>query len=93
MPDHSITLRPSYQWTSIGLGVSAGITYTGRQYTNAGNTQQIDAQTVVDGKIYKTLSKYCRLSFEADDIFDSQESTANTYCAGRSFLVKLDLEF
>jgi outer membrane receptor for ferrienterochelin and colicins len=93
VPDHSISLRPSYELKPLKLGVSAGITYTGRQYTDAGNTAQIDAQTVVDAKIYKYLSSSCKLSFEADDIFDAKENSVNSYYAGRTFVAKLDLEF
>jgi len=93
VPDHSISLRPSYEWEYLKLGVSAGITYTGRLYTNADNTTQIDDQTVVDGKIYKYLSSNCKLSFEADDIFDAKENAVNSYYAGRTFVVKMDLEF
>jgi hypothetical protein len=40
-----------------------------------------------------TLSDRCKLSFEADNIFDSKKSRVNSYYAGRSFAVKLDLQF
>jgi outer membrane receptor for ferrienterochelin and colicins len=93
VPDHSISLRPSYEWESPRLGVSADLTYNGRQYTNDDNTTRIDAQTVVNGKIYAYLSSSCKLSFEMDDIFDSKESSANSFYAGQTFLVKMDLEF
>ncbi|MGD9367464.1 MAG: TonB-dependent receptor [Desulfobacteraceae bacterium] len=91
--DHSFSLRPSYEFEGLQLGISAGIAYTGRQYTDADNTKQIDAHTVVDGKIYKYLSSKCKLSFEADDIFDSGKSSENSYYAGRTITLKLDLEF
>jgi len=93
VPEHSFSLRPSYTWDEVGLGISAGLYYIGRQYTNTDNTKEIDAHTVVDGKITKSLSDRCKLSFEADDIFDSKKSTVNSYYAGRSFAVKLDLDF
>jgi outer membrane receptor for ferrienterochelin and colicins len=93
VPEHSFSLRPSYSWEEVGLGISAGLYYIGRQYTDADNTKTIDAHTVVDGKIYKSLSDRCKISFEADDIFDSKKSTVDSYYTGRSFAVKLDLEF
>jgi outer membrane receptor for ferrienterochelin and colicins len=93
VPDHSFSLRPSYEFEDLQVGISAGIAYTGRQYTNADNTEQIDAHTVVDGKIYKYLSSKCKLSFEADDIFDSGKSSKDTYYAGPTFTLKLDLDF
>jgi outer membrane receptor for ferrienterochelin and colicins len=93
VPDQMVSLRPSYEWESLKFGVSAGITYTGRQYTNADNTDQIDSQTLVDGKIYKYLSSSCKLSFEVNDIFDSRENAVNSYYAGRTYIVKMDLEY
>ncbi len=93
VPDHSFSLRPGYEWEDLQIGISAGLAYTGRQYTNADNTVQIDAHTVVDGKIYKYLSSKCKLSFEADDIFDSGKSSVDRYYAGRTFTIKLDLDF
>lgn len=93
VPEHNISFRPSYEWESIDLGVSAGISYIGRQYTNSDNTSEIDAHTVVDGKIVKHLSENCKVAFEADDIFDSKKSSADSYYTGRSFTIKLDLKF
>ena len=93
VPDHSFSLRPSYEFEDLRLGISAGIAHTGRQFTNGDNTEQIDAHTIVDGKIYKYLSSKCKLSFEADDIFDSGKSSEDRYFAGRTFTLKLDLEF
>lgn len=93
VPEHSFSLRPSYTWDEVGLGISAGFYYIGRQYTNTDNTKEIDAHTVVDAKITKSLSDRCKLSFEADDIFDSKKSTVDSYYAGRTFAVKLDLDF
>jgi outer membrane receptor for ferrienterochelin and colicins len=93
VPDHNVSLRPSYEFEDLQLGISAGIAYTGRQFTNTDNTEQIDAHTVVDAKIYKYLSSKCKLSFEADDIFDSGKSSEDRYFASRTFTLKLDLEF
>ena len=93
VPDHSFSLRPSYEFEELQFGISAGIAYIGRQFTDADNTEQIDTHTVVDGKIYKYLSSTCKLIFEADDILDSGKSSEESYFAGRTFTLKLDLEF
>lgn len=93
VPDHSISLQPSYEWEDLKLGVSTAVTYTGRQYTNSDNTSRIDAQTVMDAKIYKYLSSDCKLSFEADDIFNTKDNDDDRYYAGRAFVVKLDIQF
>lgn len=93
VPDHSLTIRPSYEYLPWGLGFSSGITYVGDQYTNSDNTSKIDGYTVIGAKIYKKLSDAAKISFEADDIFDSKNNSANSYYAGRTFLVKFDLGF
>ncbi len=90
LPEHSATLRPSYEYRPWGLGASVGLSFIGDQYTDTTNTTEIDAHTVVGAKIFKKLSENCKLSLEADDIFDSTESAVNTYYAGRTFIAKLD---
>lgn len=93
IPKHSISLRTGYEWDSLGLGARTGVTYTGRQYTDSDNTKRISDYTTVEAKIYKYLSKRSKISFEADDIFDSTKSSENSYYAGRTFIVKMSLEF
>ena len=93
VPTHSVSFSPVYEWNKYGLGLSATISYTGKQYINSDNTKHIDAATVMDAKIYKHLSEKAKLSFEADDIFDSDESVEGSYHAGRMFAVKLDVTF
>jgi outer membrane receptor for ferrienterochelin and colicins len=90
---HTASFSPAYDWDKYGIGVSAGISYNSKQYTNSSNTQQIDAGAVLDAKIYKQLSKTARLSFEADDIFDSVPARDGSFHAGRTFIIKLDIEF
>jgi len=75
------------------LGTSATISYIGKQYTNSDNTDKIDAHTVVDAKIYKNLSDKAKLSFEADNIFDSDKGDEENFRTGRTFTVKLDVSF
>ncbi len=90
LPKHAATLRPSYEYRPWGLGASVGISYLGDQYTNTANTTDIDAHGVIGAKIFKKLSENCKLSVEADDIFDSNESTVNTYYSGRTIIARLD---
>ena len=53
VPSHAIAFSPAYDWESLGVGVSARMSYTSSQYTNTGNTQEIDGGGTVDAKIYK----------------------------------------
>jgi len=92
-PKHVFSISPAYELEKYGLGTSATISYIGKQYTNSDNTAQIDEHTVVDAKIYKNLSDKAKLSFEADNIFDSDKGDEGNFRTGRTFTVKLDVSF
>jgi len=92
-PKHVLSFLPAYELEKYGLGTSATISYIGKQYTNSDNTDEIDAHTVVDAKIYKNLSDKAKLSFEADNIFDSDKGDEGNFRTGRTFTVKLDVSF
>jgi outer membrane receptor for ferrienterochelin and colicins len=92
-PKHVLSILPAYELEKYGLGVSATISYIGKQYKSSDNTTQIDEHTVVDAKIYKNLSDMGKLSFEADNIFDSNKGDEGSFRTGRTFTVKLDVFF
>jgi len=92
-PKHILSILPAYELEKYGLGASATVSYIGKQYTNSDNTDEIDAHTVVDAKIYKRLSNKAKLSFEADNIFDSDKGDEGNFRTGRTFTVKLDVSF
>ncbi|MDY7033090.1 MAG: TonB-dependent receptor [Thermodesulfobacteriota bacterium] len=92
-PKHLVTFSPGYELKKYGLGVSALISHIGKQYTDSDNTTDIDEHTVVDAKIYKYLSENAKLSFEADNVFDSDKGDDGNFRTGRTFLVKMDISF
>lgn len=92
-PKHVLSILPAYELGKYGLGISATISYIGKQYKDSDNTNEIDAHTVVDAKIYKDLSDKAKLSFEADNIFDSDKGDEGNFRTGRTFTVKLDVSF
>lgn len=92
-PEHQFSIIPAYELKDYGLGASATISYHSKQFTNTDNTAQIDEHTVVDAKLYKKLGESAKLSFEADNIFDSDKGDESNYRTGRAFVVKLDLSF
>ncbi len=91
VPNHIISLSPTYELKEYGFGTSATISYISSQYTNSDNTAQINDHAVVDGKIYKYLADKAKLSFEIDNIFDSDKGDKANFRTGRTFTVKLDL--
>jgi outer membrane receptor for ferrienterochelin and colicins len=92
-PKHVFSILPSYELKKYGVGTSATISYIGKQYKDSNNTTQIDEHTVVDAKIYKNLYDKAKLSFEADNIFDSDKGDEGNFRTGRTFMVKLDVSF
>jgi outer membrane receptor for ferrienterochelin and colicins len=93
VPEHNLTFSPAYELQKYGMGVSATISYTGKQYTNSDNTDQIDEFAAVDAKIYKHLSDSSLLSFEADNIFNSDKGDDGNFRTARTFVVKIDVTF
>ncbi|NVL89505.1 MAG: TonB-dependent receptor [Desulfobacterales bacterium] len=92
-PKHVFSISPAYELKKYGLGTSATISYIGKQYKNSDNTTQVDEHTVVDAKIYKNLSDKAKLSFEADNLFDSDKGDEGNFRTGRTFTVKFDVSF
>ncbi|MBU0972008.1 MAG: TonB-dependent receptor, partial [Proteobacteria bacterium] len=90
---HVASFSPAYDWEKYGMGVSARLSYSSKQYTDSANTSQIGAGAVLDAKIYKNLSESAKLSFEMDDLFDSAQASIGSFYSGRSFTLKLDLKF
>lgn len=93
VPGHSFSLAPAYEWPCYGLGISGILSYTDKQYKDNNNTSQIDGHAVVDARIYKDIGGKAKLSFLADNIFDSDKGDAGNYRSGRTLLVKLDVSF
>jgi outer membrane receptor for ferrienterochelin and colicins len=90
---HVASFSPAFDWEKYGMGVSARVSYSSKQYTDSANTSQIDAGAVLGAKIYKNLSESAKLSFEMDDIFDSAQASVGSFHSGRSFTLKLDFKF
>ncbi len=91
VPRHSVSITPSYEWPELALGVSGVLTFTGKQYKDSANTTQIDSHAVVDARIYKDIFNKARISFEADNLFDSDKGDEGNYRTGRTLLVKMDV--
>jgi outer membrane receptor for ferrienterochelin and colicins len=93
VPEHSFALTPSYTYDPYGIRFSGVLSYTGKQYKDSGNTSEIGQHTVIDARVAKQLGKCTTLSFEADNLFDSDKGDDGNYRTGRTFLVKLDYSF
>ena len=92
-PKHVFSLSPAYELERYGLGTSATVSYISKQYKDSDNTDKIYGHTVVDAKIYKYLSDKGKLSFEVDNVFDSDKGDDDSFRTGRTFTAKLDIFF
>ncbi|BBO89508.1 TonB-dependent receptor plug domain-containing protein [Desulfosarcina ovata] len=92
-PDHAFSISPAYEYMPWGLGVSGTLAYASDQYTDTDNTRTQDAHVIVDGKIFKRLSKMAKITFEMDNIFDSDHGDDRYTRTGRTFTVGMDMEF
>ncbi|MCB2215556.1 MAG: TonB-dependent receptor [Desulfobulbaceae bacterium] len=90
-PNHQITIAPAYEYAPWGLGGSALFSYNSRQYADTANTNEIDGHVTVDANIYKRLGSKGKLTFQADNIFDSDKGSEYYFRTGQTFIVKLDI--
>ncbi len=93
VPHHQINISPYYELKKFGIGAGIDYSYVSKQYTNTDNTKQIDPYSLVNLNISKKLSDKAKLTFEADNIFDSDKGDETHYRVGTSFIVKLDVKF
>lgn len=92
-PNHEFTLSPAYEYEPWGLGASGTLVYASEQYTDDANTRTQDAHTVVDGKVFKRLSKVSKITLEVSNIFDADFGDERNVRAGRIIMLGLDMEF
>ncbi len=93
IPHHQIDIAPYYEVKKFGIGGGIDYSYVSKQYTNTDNTKQIDSYNLVDLNIFKRLSKKAKITFQADNIFDSDKGDEGNFRVGRAFIVKLDVKF
>lgn len=91
--EHSASFNPAWDFKSLGAGISASVSYNGKQYKDSDNSVEIDASTVLDMKCWKQLSEKAKVSLEADDLFESYEAGDGNWHTGRAVSAKLDLMF
>lgn len=90
-PNHQVHLSPAYEYKPLGLGVASVVSYSSRQYSDAANLIELDEHAVVDANVYKRLGQRGKLTFQADNVFDSDKGDDRNFREGRTFLVKLDV--
>ncbi|GAB6906514.1 TonB-dependent receptor [Desulfosarcina cetonica] len=92
-PDHSFSISPAYEYIPWGLGVSGTLSYVSDQYTDTDNTRVQEAHVLVDGKIFKRLTKMAKITLEVDNIFDSDHGDDRYTRTGRTFTLGMDMDF
>lgn len=99
VPEHNFSLTPAYIWSQHGLGLSGTFSCVGRQYKDNLNSAEIDSHAVLDAKLWKEIdykplfADKVVLSFEADNLLDSDKGDEASFRSGRAFFLKLDVNF
>lgn len=93
IPEHEFNLAPTFEYEPLGLGVGANLAWFSKQYTSEEHSTRIDDHWVADAKVYKRLGQLAKLTFEVDNIFDSDKGDERNYRTGQVFVVKLDASF
>jgi outer membrane receptor for ferrienterochelin and colicins len=93
IPEHEVSLAPTFEYEPFGLGIGANMAWFSRQYTRSDHSAWIDEHGVVDAKVYKKLGRSAKLTLEADNVFDSDKGDERNYRTGQVFIVKLDIDF
>ena len=92
-PKYNLGLDIDYKHQEYKFGVNCGIDYLGKQYTDSGNTQSIDAHTLVDIKLYKSLGGQAKLALEVDNLFNSDKGDEGSFRTERTYVLKLSSSF
>jgi outer membrane receptor for ferrienterochelin and colicins len=70
-----------------------GLRYVGPMFKDTANTRQTNGYFVAEAKLVKQINRYLSLSFEIDNIFDTDYGDPSVDTEGRTFMVKLGLSF
>lgn len=91
VPDHSEGIQLNYNNSKYGFNVEWGTKFIGSLYTDAAITKKQKAFTLAEAKISKTITQKISISFEGDNLFDTDYGTSTTTRMERSYFVKFNL--
>lgn len=84
VPDHIGSL--GIYFTSKIMDFSADVSYTGKQWFDDGNTNEIDDHTLFNFKVEKVFCSHLRLSLAVDNLFDVRYLDRKGYRAPGRFI-------
>ena len=93
---HSAKINLRHEFPAWGVHLDGGVRYIGKQYTDAANTSEVDAYSLADIGIAKTLYSDVQLRFGIDNVGNKRViDTGSTELLqeGRAYKVTLSSQF
>jgi len=90
---HTAGWRLNYDNKKYGFITNFGLRYVGSMFKDTANTQETDDYFVTEVKIIKEVTKYAKISFEVDNLFNTDYGDPSVNKEGRMFMSKVTLVF
>ena len=90
---HTAGWRLNYDNKKYGLATIFGLCYVGSMFKDTANTEETDGYFVAETKFIKEITKYLKVSFEIDNLFNTDYGDSSVDREGRTFMGKAHLTF
>ena len=92
VPTNNLSAGLTWKYAPLDLTLSGTLQYADKMYTNADNSEETEAYTVVDLKAVKALGKGFTFSIEGNNVFDSDYGQPDSDWVGPTVLVRLTMD-
>lgn len=92
VPTNNVTAGMEYTYLPFDLTCSATIQYADEMYTDSDNTSKTDDYTLVDFKVSKRFMNNYTVSFEGNNVFDSDYGQPDSDWLGATYLVRFKVD-
>jgi len=92
-PKHTAGWRVNYHNKKYGFGTNFGLRYVSSMFKDTANTQETNGYFVAEMKFIKEITKYAKVSFEIDNLFDTDYGDPSVDREGRTFMGRVSLTF
>lgn len=90
---HTAGWRLNYNNKKYGFGTNFGLRYVSSMFKDTANTQETNGYFVAEIKFIKEITKYAKVSFEIDNLFNTDYGDPSVDREGRTFMGKVNLTF
>jgi len=93
LPENSAGWRVNYENKKHKFGINWGLRFVSSMYKDNENTQETENYYIAEVKFIKDVTAHADISFEIDNIFDSDYGDPSIDREGRIFIGKLNLNY